>query len=333
MAFSKHAHFRYNLLDECFRNKNLTFKEVLNFVNEEIVEIYPDETISTRTLREDLKVFRDKINGFGAPLPVKARLLKYTNLEFSIAQKPLLPFEQYLVEAAQQLLERFEHHPKYNNLAEILLKFQEDEEQENNAEKILFYDQNDEYKGIKFLKPFYLAIKKEQVLQITFKGFQNNSTTNYEFHPQILKQYNRRWFVFGINKSQKINNWSIPLDERLTDINVIDGAEYESSKINWENYFRNLVGIVKPKESLIERVVLIFYNGREFYFKTKPFQPDFEEFFEEEKANQVWFDTFLNKELVQQILSYGQDVEVLEPEILRKELLKQTSLMHQFYLK
>ena len=67
--------------------------------------------------------------------------------------------------------------------------------------KYFFYDQNEEYKGIKYLKPLYLSIQKKNVLEIKFKGFQDKSIKTYEFHPHILKQYNRRWFVFGLNNT------------------------------------------------------------------------------------------------------------------------------------
>ncbi|GAL65844.1 putative transcriptional regulator [Jejuia pallidilutea] len=70
----------------------------------------------------------------------------------------------------------------------------------------------------------------------------------------------------------------------------------------------------------IERVVLRFHNGRGNYFKTKPFQPDCKEFFEDDKQDQVWFETIINKELVQQLLYYGKDVEVLEPVLLKAQM-------------
>jgi hypothetical protein len=74
MANSKHAHIRYNFLDYCFRYKSFTFNELLSFLNEKIAEIYPGEGISTRTLRDDIKVFRDKDNGCAAPLPENIRI-------------------------------------------------------------------------------------------------------------------------------------------------------------------------------------------------------------------------------------------------------------------
>ena len=82
MANSKHAHIRYNILDYCFRNKSFTFNELLSFLNEKIAELYPGEDISTRTLRDDIKVFRNKDSGFGAPLPENIRILIYIELNF-----------------------------------------------------------------------------------------------------------------------------------------------------------------------------------------------------------------------------------------------------------
>lgn len=331
MANSTHAHLRYNILDYCFRNKSYSFEELLEFVNDGIAELYPGEGISTRTLRDDLKVFRDKENGFAAPLPEKIRVLKYTNPKFSIAQRPLLEYEQYLIDAAQQLMSRFENHPKYNKLAEALIRFQDEEEQETDTSKILFYDHNEEYRGIKHLKPLYLAIKKNQVLQITFKGFQDNVETTFEFHPHILKQYNRRWFVYGLNNTRNINEWSIPLDERLININILEECDYLNSSTDWNSFFRTMVGVVRAKDAEVEKVVLRFHNGRDNYFKTKPFQPDYEEFFEEDKKDQVWFETIINNELVQQILSYGKDVEVLAPESLKKQMFEHSETMYNYY--
>jgi len=333
MANSKHAHIRYNILDYCFRNKSFTFNEVLNFLNEKIAELYPGEGISTRTLREDIKVFRNGIKGFSAPLAENIRVLRYTDPNFSIAQKPLLEYEQYLIDAAQQLLERFENHPKYNKLAEALIKFQDEEETESDTSNILYYDHNEEYKGIKYLKPLYLAIKKKQVLQVTFKGFKDESSTVFEFHPHILKQYNRRWFVYGFNTTNEIKEWSIPLDERLINFKILEDIDYLESNTDWDTFFRTMTGVTRPSTSKIEKVVVRFHNGRENYFKTKPFQPDYEEFFEEEKQDQIWFESIINKELVQQLLSYGQDVEVLSPDSLKTQMQEHVEAMKKHYLK
>ena len=92
-----------------------------------------------------------------------------------------------------------------------------------------------------------------------------------------------------------------------------------------------MVGVVRSVDAEVVKVVLRFHNGREQYFKTKPFQPDYEEFFDEDKLDQVWFDTIINNELVQQVLSYGHDVEVLEPKSLKEKMREHTTVMQKYY--
>ena len=328
MANSKHAHVRYNILDNCFRNKAFTFKELLEYVNLKIADVYPGEGISERTLREDIKLFKDPINGFGAPLEEMSRTYKYSDANFSIALKPLLPYEKELIDASQQLLQRFENHPKYDKLTEALIKFQDEES--DGKESVLYYDHNEEYKGVGWLKPLYLAIQKKQVLKITFRSNPEEDAYTYNFHPHILKQYNRRWFVFGLKDENKIPTWSIPLDDRLIDFEVNENIGYLESEINWDAHFRNLVGVRRNLEDVLQFVKLKFHSKKRLnLFLSKPLVPDFDEDLREE--NVVHFETIINPELVQQILSYGKDVEVLEPELLIKQMKEQSKSMKQFY--
>lgn len=317
------------------------FQALLDEVNESIAELYPSEGISVRTLRDDIRLFRDPENGFGAPLIVERYEGKdvyvYDDPEFSIAQKSLLPYEQYLIDAAQQLLERYDGHPKYDKLSEALILFQEEEGATNipDYSKILFYDKNEAYEGLKFLKPMFLAIKNKQVLNITFQGFADNESNTFIFHPYVLKQYNQRWFVFGYNETTDMKQWSIPLDERLQHYEILQDAELKIDDTNWTTYFNEMVGVRKQSVTqevpIAERVVLRFSPQRLQYFKTKPIHPYWDEFAEEGKEDQVFFETVINLELIQQILSYGKDVEVLEPEGLKLKMKDETNLMREYY--
>lgn len=343
MSNSKHAHFRYNILDQCFRRRErpLSFQELIDEVNSKIAEVYPGEGISVRTLREDIRLFRDRENGFDAPINVEKvngkDVYVYSDPDFSIAQKSLLPYEQYLIDAAQQLLERYDGHPKYDKLSEALVLFQEEEGATSipDYHKILFYDKNEAYEGLSYLKPMFLAIKNKHVLKITFQGFGDTATQEYIFHPYILKQYNQRWFVFGYNKTADINQWSIPLDERLKNFEVVEDAEIIEDDTDWTTFFNEMVGVrkqsVTQEEPIAERVVLRFSPHRLQYFKTKPIHPYWDEFAEEGKEDQVFFETVINLELIQQILSYGKDVEVLEPEGLRILMREHLSALNNFY--
>lgn len=343
MSNSKHAHYRYNILDKCFRRRErpFSFKEMLAYVNEEVGEVYPGEGISVRTLRADMQIFRDKVKGFGAPLVVGEcegkEVYYYSDPNFSIAQSRLLPYEQYLIDAAQQLLERFDNHPKYEKLSEALVLFQEEEGAATipDYQKILFYDKNEAYDGLRHLKPIFLAIKNKTVLRITFQGFGDSESKDYIFHPYVLKQYNQRWFVFGFNETDDRAYWSIPLDDRLQHFETVEGAELIRDDSDWSSFFNQMVGVrnqsVTQDKPIAEKVVLKFAPHRLEYFKTKPIHPYWDEFTEDGKENEVFFETVINLELIQQILSYGKDVEVLEPEGLKEKMKDHVCIMSSYY--
>ncbi len=318
----------------------MTFDELLEEVNSNIEEVYPGESIKIRTLRSDIALFRDTQKGFSAPLPTQKNMGKevycYTDPNFSIAQKRLLPYEQYLIDAAQQLLERFDEDPKYDKLAEALVLFQEEEAASiPNYEKILFYDKNEAYEGLRFLKPIFLAIKNKQVLKVTTEKFDGTERRNFIFHPHILKQYNQRWYVFGFNEDLKMKHWVIPLDDRLKEFVVQKDIEYNVEDIDWDSFFREMVGPTRKSQTLenpeLELVVLRFAEYRLPYFRSKPIHPDWDEFTEADKKNQVFFETIINLELIQQLLSFGKDVEVLEPESLKGKMREHSEATLNYY--
>lgn len=343
MSNSTHAHYRYNILDTCFRRRSnpYTIDKLLEEVNQKIAEVYPGESIAMRTLREDIKLFRDAENGFGASIEVikykGKNVYLYTDPNFTIAEKKLLPEERYLLDAAQQLLERYDEHPKYEKLAEALVLFQDEEELATipDYHKILFYDKNEAYEGLQFLKPMFLAIKNKEVLKITFQGFIDEASTEYIFHPFVLKQYNQRWFVFGYNETQDMIYWSVPLDDRLLAFEVQKDLIIKEDTTDWESFFNEMVGVRKQsltqEKPIAEKVVLEFTPSRLQYFKTKPIHPYWDEFMEDDKENQVFFETVINPELVQQILSYGKDVKVIEPKGLIELMEEQVVGMMEYY--
>ena len=343
MSNSKHAHYRYNILDKCFRRRNnpYTIDTLLEEVNEKVAELYPGESISLRTLRLDIQLFRDEENGFGAPVEVMKHKGKnvylYADPDFTIANKKLLADEQYIIDAAQQLLERYDGHPKYDRLSEALVMFQDEEDLATipDYHKVLFADKNEAYDGLQYLKPMFFAIRNKEVLKITFQGFKDDASYEYIFHPFVLKQYNQRWFVFGYNETQDINYWSIPLDDRLLDFEVQEDRVIRQDDTEWDLFFNEMVGVRKQsltqEEPIAEKVVLEFTPERLQYFKTKPIHPYWDEFVEEGKENQVFFATIINLELVQQILSYGKDVKVLEPKGLIELMKEQVDIMVTYY--
>jgi len=61
------------------------------------------------------------------------------------------------------------------------------------------------------------------------------------FHPYHLKQYNNRWFVFGLNEKLGIAAWNLPLDRIVTIRET--SLDYILSEIDWDEYFYGIIGV------------------------------------------------------------------------------------------
>lgn len=95
---------------------------------------------------------------------------------------------------------------------------------------------------------------------------------SYTVHPYYLKQYNNRWFLFGITEQDKNNLINLPLD-RIGSIEVVDIPYIPNTKFNFEEYFEDVVGVSVPREGEPEKVVLKFDKRQYPYIITKPLHP------------------------------------------------------------
>ena len=278
MSNSKHAHFRYNILDKCFRRRErpMTFQEILDAVNEGIAELYPGEEISIRTLRDDIRLFRDSEKGFGAPVVVERyegrEVYIYSDPEFSIAKKGLLHDEQYLIDAAQQLLERYDGHPKYDKLSEALVLFQEEEGVSTITDysKILFYDKNEAYEGLSYLKPMFLAIKNKNVFS-EGELDEDSVVRNFRTTASDGKEYNTNFYNLDVIisvgyrvKSHRGTQFRIWATQRLREY-IVKGFTLNDDLLkeaSGGNYFEELLARIRDirlSEKVFWRKVLDIY--------------------------------------------------------------------------
>ena len=65
--------------------------------------------------------------------------------------------------------------------------------------------------NIHLLPTFYKAITDKQVLKFFYQRF-GQEPFEFTFHPQFLKEYNGRWFVFGDADREPYKAYNVPLD-------------------------------------------------------------------------------------------------------------------------
>lgn len=100
--------------------------------------------------------------------------------------------------------------------------------------------------NIHLLPVFYKAITDHQVLRFSYQRF-GQEPFELTFHPQFLKEYNGRWFVFGnaerirVNENGEttteiFNSYNVPLDRIVGEVSMIDNIDYIPAEPGFYQY-------------------------------------------------------------------------------------------------
>lgn len=339
MATNKHAQIRYTVLDECFSNFNraYTYKDLLKEVNDKLYYIDTDG-IKLRQLQYDIAYMKSDV-GYGIELNEELKLYKggsgpgqrifrYKDPNFSLANHPLNVNDSKQLETTLTILSRYKHREEFSWLDELIPRMQLAFDLVASGDNsMISYQQNIYLKGKKFIGELFNQIIKKNVIQITYEPFGKDSKV-WRVHPYHLKQYNERWFLICYNEEVKdMSNYAL---DRIQGIEETS-TSFEESPINWIDYFDDIIGVTKNKEANLEIVKLKFSEKRINYVLTKPLHGSQKIDPLDKSKLTIQIEVIPNNELIQLILSFGEDVEVLSPAIIREDVKEKIKLMNGKY--
>lgn len=176
------------------------------------------------------------------------------------------------------------------------------------------------------LPVFYKAIANEQVLRFSYQRF-GQEPFELIFHPQFLKEYNGRWFVFGEADREPYKAFNVALDRIVGEVNPVDGIEYiPVEKGFYQQYFKDIIGVTHEKDAKLEQVVIRTKSEYQHeLLLTKPLHHSQKETLSFGEHNGQWYGEVTltiepNRELRGRILMYGEGLEVVEPLSLREQI-------------
>lgn len=324
MAVTKNPLIRYQTLDKCFRNTGRTYliDDLLEEVNKALWYDNPEgEGIKLRQLRDDIRFMRSE-SGYAIELRDDLKIgrkmiYRYKDPKFSIRNEPINEAEANQIRAALQVISRFSGSPEFDWVNEMIPQLESKFGLVEQKQEVISFQSNIDLKGRHFLMPLYHAIVNQRVLRITYQDFKGDEVYEWNFHPYYLKQYNNRWFCFGLNPEEQNPAWNIPLD-RIVKLHETD-LKYQPSDINWNDYFEEIVGVTRYQDKASIDVEMLFSNNIADYIRTKPLHSSQREY-NEENGLRIKINVIPNYELESLLLSFGEQVEVLTPEELRNSI-------------
>jgi predicted DNA-binding transcriptional regulator YafY len=326
MAVTKNPLIRYKILDSCFRNpyKNFTISLLLDYVNEKLFELFDDEEqcIKLRQLQDDIAFMRSP-KGWSIELGEfndgKKKIYRYEDINFSINNAPLNDVEMDQFQSAIQVLSQFEGMPQFDGIQSIIAKLKTDLRISTDEKPFIGFDSSQDLKGIEHFSLLYSAVQNKTPLEITYKDFKTEDPYTFKFHPYYLKEYNNRWFLFGLNTETWKEDCNVAID-RIVTVSTIDIPFIENEVIDWQDYFSDMIGVSKSEDAILETIVLHFNQLTGKYMESKSLHETQKHKWINENTLEVKIKVMVNYELERLILSYGESVTVLEPKHLKEKI-------------
>lgn len=334
MPTNKNAQLRYRILDECFKDQLHQYEidDLLDKVNEKLWDIN-GTSVSLRQIRDDIKYMRDRVT-FDAPIKAypfdgKRCYYRYEDPEFSIFKNELSEEERIKLSSTIDMLGKYRG-PNFAWLEEVISSLEYRFGVKPNADNIVSFDQNEQLKGIEHLSDIIDAIANHQPLKLTYRTYSGNEIKTI-IHPYHMKQYNSRWFLFGLEESKygkQITNRAL---DRIIKFTPTDIPFIENEDTDFKIYFDDVIGVTTPKDHPNKESVVLQFDEKRFpYVVSKPIHHS--QRIVDEKEYTIEIMVRPNKELEAEILSYGPQCEVLGPQWLREEISKKIGELQKKYL-
>ena len=193
------------------------------------------------------------------------------------------------------------------------------------------------------------AMRNNQVLHITHHGFGNSEAGKFYFEPYYLKVVKRRWYVLArspyyseLNRKKNKekggdrpeNVYMVYALDRILDCHPTDTTFHMREDFDINEYFRGCCGIIHSDEAPIKVVVKAYHGGPD-YLRTLPLHESQRELvsLNDDEASYFELEVCPTYDLYQSLLAQADQIEVIEPESVRRQMQNFTKNLMSYYNK
>ena len=318
MANTKAQYVREIVIDECLSGKRqYTMAEIMEKCNKNLESQGFLAVTSKQTILDDMLRIENQwgveIDIEPAPSDKRKKVYHYKDREFRIYKTILAGDDLLHIEQLISLLENFKGLPPMGWLSPIKKKLSKYMSLYENVRPIIELEGADLPEWSRYLSIIADAINEYSIVKIEYKPFCAKNNLFYDFKPCYLRQYNGRWFLYGFC-IDKDSITTIALD-RIRSI-VTTEEKFQPIDFNPSSFFHDIVGATVHQETgtEIKTVMIQVLSKKQLeYIKTKPIHQSQKIESENENGGIISMQLILNYELEKIIMSFGENIRVLEP--------------------
>ena len=166
----------------------------------------------------------------------------------------------------------------------------------------------------RFLTDIISAMRDFRVIRLCYQSFRHPEPFCFNVRPYCVKYFKQRWYLLG-DSDLGLRIYSL---DRFVDMEEQE-EHFEIPKgFDAEEYFGNYFGVIIGEEP--EDVKIRVVPDQVKYFRTLPMHGSQRETVQEDGSSVFSYHIAPTFDFVQEILSHGADVEVLEPAELRESI-------------
>ncbi|MDB5006254.1 MAG: transcriptional regulator [Mucilaginibacter sp.] len=333
MPTNKHAQIRYLALDKCLSNRGRRYYigDLVTACNEAIRDFTgKNDGVKKRQVYEDIK-FMESERGWSAIIEKikdgKQVYYRYKDDHYSINQSPLSEVELTQIKEVIFTLSRFTGLPQFEWVSEISNRLRTlSNNRLRRDSRVIDFEQNQYLKGLEHISTLFNAINNNRTVSIKYLPFKGENVLYHQFHPYYLKQYNLRWFVFGLTEGEmQLTNFAL---DRIQVIEELQIPFIPNKDIDFNEYFEDIIGVTLPENGKIETVVISVASDLLPYLETKPLHGS------QKRGSEngvLMFQLIINYELISKLLAFGDRIKVLQPLSLVNTMRHKIQLMKSQY--
>jgi predicted DNA-binding transcriptional regulator YafY len=334
MSTNKHATIRYQALDRCFSNngKRYFIDDLVDKCNDALYEYTgTSEGVKKRVVYDDINFMLSE-QGWSIPLERlrdgKKVYFRYSDPNFSISKQALNENEVDQLKETISILSRFKGIAQFDWMEDLIVKMETVYKVKSDSNALVSFEQNPYLKGLGHFAKLFNALQYNKVIKVVYKGYKQKEPVKMIIHPYHLKQYNNRWFLFGLNGELNVIS-NLALD-RIIEFSETT-LEFKPTEINFDDFFEDVIGVTVKNDLEPKNVLLEFTKERWDYIKSKPIHGSQKVIRREGNTVVIQLEVQINKELSNIILGFGADVKLLEPTELVETIKSKIKLMNEKY--
>jgi len=164
------------------------------------------------------------------------------------------------------------------------------------------------------------AIKNRFKIKFSYQKFWEEEVTQRSAEPYALKEFKNRWYIMA-KDSRDSSIKSFALD-RLSNLEITNQTFHYPNNYNIEERYRYCFGIISPNNEEPQNIILSFDPIQGKYIKTLPLHETQQIITDNEQELRITLKLCLTHDLLMELLSYGDNMKVIEPKTLAAQIKK-----------